>query len=286
MIKAAIQSSTFKPKSPLGGSMHELSPSKEIMSNSDHGGSEKKDKNKMSNSDHGPDRKSRGGGLSRSKSDRGFRDSHKQQLHAEEEFAKQLKLSKSPESLHDRTIRRGGRKPSDPAGKDGASLSPKGKPSKRQSRSRSRSRKRQSLKESSNSSGPVNATSALPLPASETPKDSKTRSQSKKSEKGSSSSVSSDGSATRGDSIRSTDSNSNSSRKSGVSSLRSGLKRVSSIRKSKKKNSASLGLDETPMIRSKKFTHSKRGNLVQEIFSSETRPFQASLPMEEDDSDI
>jgi hypothetical protein len=274
MLKAAIQT--------LGGSMHEVSSSVEITNKSDHGGTEKKDKQKMSNSDHGPDRRSRGGGLSRSKSDRGFRNSHRQQLQAEEEFAKQLKLSKSTESLHDRTIRRGGRKPSDPAGKDGDNLSPKGESSKRESRSRSRKRQSGAPKESSNSSGPQNATLALPLPSPETPKESKRRSRSKKRESRSSSSVSSD----PGDSIRSSDSSSNSGRKSGLSTPRSGLKRVPSSRKSSsKKNSATLGLEETPMLRSKKFTHSKRGNLVQELFSSETRPFQASLPMEEDDSD-
>jgi hypothetical protein len=263
--------------------MLEVLSSEERMNKSDHGGSEKKEKKKMSDSNHGPDRESRGGGLSRSKSDRGFRDSNRQQLQAEEEFSKQLKLSKSKstESLHDRTIRRGGRKPSDPVGTDGTNLIPKGESSKRKSRSRSLKRRSGAPKENSNSSGQHNATFNLPLPTPETPKESKGRSRSKKRESRSSSSVSSDGSSIPGDSIRSADSNSNSSGRKSV------LKRVSSSRKSSsKKNSATLGLEETP-IRSKKFTESKRGNLVEELFSSDPRPFQASLslPMEEDESD-
>lgn len=303
-LRRMLKAASFRSKSPSAPepSPAKQSSSKERLNKSDHRGpADKKEKKKMTNSDHGPDRRERGEGLSRSKSDRGFRQAQQQMLQQEEDFASQLQASKaSPSSavdpLPDRSFRRGGRKPSDNSGS--ASLSPKDDASKRRSRSRSRKRRSQVNNKNGDSSS---STSPVPPPSApliveatkvDAPKAAKRRSRSKK-RSSSAASISSD--IIPVDSTRSTGSSQSGSsissgfRKSGssstLSSLRNSLKRTTSSRKSKK-NSAKLGLEETPVMASalKKFSNSKRGTLVAELFSSSsTAPFQSKLPMEEED---
>eukprot|EP00980_Cylindrotheca_fusiformis_P014583 scaffold3955_cov160-Cylindrotheca_fusiformis.AAC.3 len=307
MLKSSGSGS--RSKSPLPDPPIEP-PSQDRLSKSDH--PEKKEKTSFNNSDHARDRRPRGGGLSRSKSDRGFRADQNEILEQEEVFSKQLKESREFEGVSDRSFRRGGRKPTDPSRKDSSSLSPKVTSSK--GRSRSRSRKRRSgvstkdatpsteMDGVANSNGDCEqSTSPGPPPVPvETPKASivKKRSSSKKRcSSGASltslSSVGSDPNAsmpTSADS-KSTDSksadgstHSTSGRKSGpgaaLASLRNSLKRSTS--RKFKKNSAKLGMDETP-ISTKKFSNSKRGTLVDALFSSD-KPFQSKLPMEEEDN--